>query len=73
LQQDSNTSDLIFNINEQIEYLSELFTLRAGDVVSTGTPSGVGRPRGIFLQPGDLVRMEIEAIGTMTNPVIKGE
>ena len=73
LQQDSNTSDLIFDVVEQIEYLSELFTLHAGDVISTGTPSGVGRPRGIFLKPGDTVRMEIEGIGTMTNPVVKGE
>jgi 2-keto-4-pentenoate hydratase/2-oxohepta-3-ene-1,7-dioic acid hydratase in catechol pathway len=73
LQQDSNTCDLIFNVNEQIEYLSRLFTLRAGDVISTGTPSGVGRPRGIFLKPGDEVRMEIENIGTMTNPVIEGQ
>ena len=73
LQQDSNTSDLIFDVKEQIEYLSELFTLRAGDVISTGTPSGVGRPRGIFLKPGDVVRMEIEHIGEMTNPVIAGQ
>lgn len=73
LQQDSNTSDLIFDINEQIEYLSRLFTLRAGDVISTGTPSGVGRPRGIFLKPGDVIRMEIEDIGEMTNPVADGE
>ncbi|HSR54730.1 MAG TPA: fumarylacetoacetate hydrolase family protein [Alphaproteobacteria bacterium] len=73
LQQDSNTSDLIFDVAEQIEYLSELFTLHPGDVISTGTPSGVGRPRGLFLKPGDVVRMEIECIGEMTNPVIKGE
>ena len=73
LQQDSNTSDLIFNVNEQVEYLSRHFTLRAGDVISTGTPSGVGRPRGLFLKPGDVVRMEIEGIGEMTNPVIAGQ
>jgi 2-keto-4-pentenoate hydratase/2-oxohepta-3-ene-1,7-dioic acid hydratase in catechol pathway len=73
LQQDSNTSDLIFDIAEQIEYLSEHFTLHAGDVISTGTPSGVGRPRGLFLKPGDSVRMEIEGIGEMTNPVIAGD
>jgi 2-keto-4-pentenoate hydratase/2-oxohepta-3-ene-1,7-dioic acid hydratase in catechol pathway len=73
LQQDSNTNDLIFDVAEQIEYLSEHFTLHPGDVISTGTPSGVGRPRGLFLKPGDSVRMEIEGIGTMTNPVIAGE
>ncbi|MGY9004853.1 MAG: fumarylacetoacetate hydrolase family protein [Alphaproteobacteria bacterium] len=44
-----------------------------GDVISTGTPSGVGRPRGIFLKPGDVIRMEIEKIGTMTNHVVQGE
>ena len=55
LQQDSNTDDMIFNINEQIAYLSSHFTLWPGDVISTGTPSGVGRPRGLFLKPGDTV------------------
>ena len=60
-------------VAEQIEYLSEHFTLQPGDVISTGTPSGVGRPRGLFLKPGDTVRMEIEGIGEMTNPVIAGE
>jgi 2-keto-4-pentenoate hydratase/2-oxohepta-3-ene-1,7-dioic acid hydratase in catechol pathway len=73
LMQDSNTDDMTFSLNEQIEFLSELFTLMPGDVISTGTPSGVGRPRGIFLKPGDTVRMEIGAIGTMTNPVEAGE
>jgi 2,4-diketo-3-deoxy-L-fuconate hydrolase len=73
LQQNSNTDDMTFKIDEQIEYLSELFTLLPGDVISTGTPSGVGRPRGIFLKPGDTVRMEIEKIGTIVNPVVQGE
>ena len=56
-----------------MEYLSQHFTLHPGDVISTGTPSGVGRPRGIFLKPGDVVRMEIEGIGEMTTPVIAGQ
>jgi 2-keto-4-pentenoate hydratase/2-oxohepta-3-ene-1,7-dioic acid hydratase in catechol pathway len=73
LQQDSNTDDMTFKIDEQIEFLSELFTLLPGDVISTGTPSGVGRPRGIFLKPGDTVRMEIESIGTLVNPVVQGD
>ena len=73
LMQNSNTDDMTFNINEQIEFLSEHFTLLPGDVISTGTPSGVGRPRGIFLKPGDTVRMEIEKIGTIVNPVVAGE
>jgi 2-keto-4-pentenoate hydratase/2-oxohepta-3-ene-1,7-dioic acid hydratase in catechol pathway len=73
LQQNSNTDDMTFKIDEQIEFLSEHFTLLPGDVISTGTPSGVGRPRGIFLKPGDTVRMEIESIGTIVNPVVQGE
>jgi 2-keto-4-pentenoate hydratase/2-oxohepta-3-ene-1,7-dioic acid hydratase in catechol pathway len=51
--QDAPIADLIFNIAELIEYLSRRFTLFPGDVIATGTPSGVGRPRGIFLKPGD--------------------
>ncbi len=73
LMQNSNTDDMTFSLNEQIEFLSDLFTLMPGDVISTGTPSGVGRPRGIFLKPGDLVRMEIGSIGTLINPVEAGE
>jgi 2-keto-4-pentenoate hydratase/2-oxohepta-3-ene-1,7-dioic acid hydratase in catechol pathway len=73
LQQDSNTDDMTFRIDEQIEFLSEHFTLLPGDVISTGTPSGVGRARGIFLKPSDTVRMEIESIGTIVNPVVRGD
>jgi len=71
--QDEYISDLIFDIAEQIEYVSRRLTLRPGDVVSTGTPSGVGRPRGIFLKPGDTVRIEVDGVGTLTNPVVQGE
>ncbi len=56
-----------------MEYLSQHFTLHPGDVISTGTPSGVGRPRGIFLQPGDTVRLTIGGIGELSNPIVKGE
>jgi len=71
--QDTLVSDLIFDIAEMIDYLSRRFTLLPGDVISTGTPSGVGRPRGIFLKPGDKVRIEISGIGTLENPVVQGE
>jgi 2-keto-4-pentenoate hydratase/2-oxohepta-3-ene-1,7-dioic acid hydratase in catechol pathway len=71
--QDSLVSGLIFNIAEIIEYLSRRMTLLPGDVIATGTPSGVGRPRGIFLKPGDRVRIEIAGIGTLENPVVQGE
>lgn len=73
LMQDSSSKFMHFNIAEQIAYLSERLTLKPGDLVSTGTPSGVGRPRGIFLKPGDTVTMEVEGIGKMVNPVVQGE
>ncbi len=71
LRQDSSTSDMIFSCAEQIAYLSTGFTLEAGDVISTGTPAGVGAsfdpPR--WLVPGDVVRIEVENVGILENPV----
>lgn len=72
-KQDAPIADLIFNIAELIEYLSRRMTLMPGDVIATGTPSGVGRPHGTFLKPGDRVRIDIERIGQLENPVIQGE
>lgn len=72
LRQNSNTRQMIFNCYEMVAYLSQAMTLEPGDVISTGTPSGVGvkmQPRG-YLKPGQTVRIEIEAIGTLINPVI---
>lgn len=70
-RQDSNTADLIYPIDEQIEYLSTAFTLEPGDILLTGTPEGVGiamdPPR--FLQAGDVVRCEIDKIGAIENTV----
>ena len=71
--QDAQVSQLIFDIAEIIEYLSRRMTLLPGDVIATGTPSGVGRPRGIFLKPGDRVRIEISGIGVLENTVEQGE
>jgi 2-keto-4-pentenoate hydratase/2-oxohepta-3-ene-1,7-dioic acid hydratase in catechol pathway len=71
--QDTLIADLIFNIAEMIEYLSRRLTLLPGDVIATGTPSGVGRPRGIFLKPGDKVRIDITGVGTLQNTVVQGE
>jgi 2-keto-4-pentenoate hydratase/2-oxohepta-3-ene-1,7-dioic acid hydratase in catechol pathway len=72
LRQSSSTSDLIFGCGAMIEYLTTVFPLEVGDVVSTGTPAGVGMgfdpPR--WLLPGDTVRIEIEGIGTLANPVV---
>jgi 2-keto-4-pentenoate hydratase/2-oxohepta-3-ene-1,7-dioic acid hydratase in catechol pathway len=73
LRQHSNTRHLIFDCFAQVEHLSTAFTLEPGDVVTTGTPGGVGGamrpPR--FLQPGDVVRIEIEKIGAIENRVIE--
>ena len=66
LKQDSNTRGLIHDVYEQIAWLSGQLTLLPGDVVATGTPAGVGLPRGEFLGPGDVVRVEIEGCGTLT-------
>ncbi|MEQ1620134.1 MAG: fumarylacetoacetate hydrolase family protein [Methylococcales bacterium] len=71
-RQDSNTKHMIFNCYELIAYLSQAMTLEPGDVISTGTPSGVGvkmKPRG-YLKAGQTVRIEIEGIGTLSNPII---
>jgi 2-keto-4-pentenoate hydratase/2-oxohepta-3-ene-1,7-dioic acid hydratase in catechol pathway len=67
IKQDSNTSQMIFSIAEQIAHLSSRITLNPGDVILTGTPSGVGAARKEFLQPGDVVKLTIERIGTLTN------
>ena len=48
-------------------------TLRPGDVIATGTPAGVGRPKGTFLKPGDIVRIEISGLGVLQNPVVQGQ
>ena len=71
-KQDANAGMMIFNIEEQIEYISARLTLRPGDVIATGTPSGVGRPHGTFLNPGDTVRITIGGIGELSNPVVAG-
>ncbi|MGH0033295.1 MAG: fumarylacetoacetate hydrolase family protein [Myxococcota bacterium] len=72
LRQDSNTKELIFDCFALVEHLSTAFTLEPGDVVTTGTPAGVGHamrpPR--FLVAGDVVAIEIEGIGRLENPVV---
>jgi len=72
LLQDSNTEQLVFGVDDIIAYVSRFMTLRAGDVIATGTPPGVGcfrnPPR--WLVPGDIVECEIEGIGTLTSPIV---
>lgn len=65
LMQDSNTRFMIFTITEQIEEISKRVTLHPGDIILTGTPSGVGMSRGQFLAPGDRLKLEIEGIGVL--------
>jgi acylpyruvate hydrolase len=74
LRQSASTSDLIFDSYALIEFISETITLEPGDVIFTGTPSGVGvfRDPPVFLQPGDLVEVGIEKLGVLTNPVVAG-
>jgi 2-keto-4-pentenoate hydratase/2-oxohepta-3-ene-1,7-dioic acid hydratase in catechol pathway len=70
LMQDADTSLMVFSIWQLIEFLSARATLRPGDLLSTGTPVGVGGFRKIFLKQGDRVRVEIEEIGMLDNPVV---
>ena len=65
VKQDARTSGMVFDIREQLVTLSHIMTLDPGDVVLTGTPAGVGFPKGTFLKPGDRVEASIERIGTL--------
>lgn len=71
--QDSCTSQLIFRIDETIAYLSQIVTLQPGDLIFTGTPPGVGMARKppVWLQPGDVVEVEIDGLGVLRNPVAR--
>jgi 2-keto-4-pentenoate hydratase/2-oxohepta-3-ene-1,7-dioic acid hydratase in catechol pathway len=70
-RQDGNTSDLIFGPQELVDFISEACTLEPGAIILTGTPSGVGEafkpPR--YLQPGDIVRVEVEGLGVLEHPI----
>jgi len=70
--QNGTTSDLLFDVPTLVEFISRGITLEPGDLIATGTPSGVGvfRDPPMFLQPGDRVRCEIEGIGAVENPIV---
>jgi len=70
--QHSNTKQLIFDVNYLVNYISECVTIEPGDVVSTGTPSGVGLFRNpqLFMKPGDVVRCEVAKIGVLENRIV---
>lgn len=65
LRQDSRTRELIFTIPEMVQFVSSVMTLLPGDIISTGTPSGVGP-----IRPGDQVTVHVEGVGSLTNPVV---
>ena len=70
LKQDSNTNKMVHNTAEQVAYLSRHITLQPGDVIATGSPAGVGLPKGEFLKAGDEVKIEIAELGTLTNRMV---
>jgi 2-keto-4-pentenoate hydratase/2-oxohepta-3-ene-1,7-dioic acid hydratase in catechol pathway len=71
VMQSSNTSKMIFSVPRTIAILSEVMTLEPGDLIATGTPEGVGHARKppVWMRPGDEISIEIDGIGTLTNPV----
>ena len=72
VMQDSSTAELIFSVEELVSYVSGVCTLSPGDLIFTGTPSGVGfaRKPPVLLKPGDTVEVEIEKLGVLRNPVV---
>jgi len=71
LEQEGNTSDLIFNIQQLIHWASQGITLKPGDLIFTGTPPGVGFPKGKILKGGDVVEAEVEQVGLLRVYVVK--
>ena len=72
IMQDSNTSDMIFSVARTIAIVSEFMSLEPGDMIAFGTPQGVGYARTppVFMKPGQTIEIEIEGIGTLTNPIV---
>ena len=69
LQQDANSGQMIFSPAEAIAFISQFVTLQPGDIISTGTPAGVGHSKKLRLNPGDQIRGEIECLGVLENSV----
>ncbi len=72
--QDSSTGEMVFGVAELVAFVSQAITLEPGDLILTGTPHGVGafREPPLWLEPGDEIRIEIDGVGTLTNPVVAG-
>jgi 2-keto-4-pentenoate hydratase/2-oxohepta-3-ene-1,7-dioic acid hydratase in catechol pathway len=73
--QDGRTDEMVYTVGDTLSLISHTFTLRPGDLLATGTPSGVGygRTPPWLLQPGDVVEVEVERLGVLTNPVVANE
>lgn len=71
VMQSANTDDLVFSVVKLIEYYSQFYIFKPGDVITTGSPSGVGFGRSpkVFMQPGDLIEVQVAGIGVLSNPV----
>ena len=72
VKQDSSTSDMMTSAFAVVAAASRIMTLEPGDIVATGSPAGVGAPRGEFLQDGDEVVVEISGLGQLRNSVVDG-
>lgn len=72
VMQDSSTERMTHSVYEMLSYVSHILTLKPGDIISTGSPAGVGAARNVFMKPGDTSVCTIEQIGTLTNPVASG-
>ena len=70
LLQDGSTREQIFGVADAVAWLSRTMTLLPGDIIATGTPAGVGASRGRFLRAGDVVEIELDGLGTLSNPVL---
>ena len=70
VMQDASTDLMVYDTWQLIEFISARMTLRAGDIIATGTPFGVGGFREIFLKSGDVVRVEVEGVGALENKVV---
>lgn len=69
-RQRSNSGDMIYDIYDQIAYLSTVMTLMPGDILATGTPAGVGAAMNVFLQPGDVMKLSIDGLGSIENQIV---
>ena len=69
IEQDGSTAEMVFSVAALIEFISSFVTLEPGDIISTGTTSGVGAAKNKYLKPGDIVEAEIRQIGILRNPV----